>query len=198
MFENRVTGGAIPEKFMNVVDEGIRDALSRGVIAGSPVHDVRVEVHDGSYHHIDSNAEAFRVAASLAALDAARKAQPVLLEPVMRVTVVVPREHSEAVVTSIAGRRGQLQSRSGVHEREVIQARVLLAELFGYESELRERTRWQATVLIQFDEYVPVRRPDDRDRDSLVMAPHKPLPTPRKSSIELPEPGDDDAESGGH
>ena len=199
VFESHVTGGAIPAKYMKAIEEGIQDALGRGVIAGFPVHDVRIDVHDGSFHEADSNDEAFRIAASLAVLDAARKAEPVLLEPVMRVSVVVPPECAEDVVKNMLGRRGHVQLQSGRDEGEVIEARVPLAELFGYESDLRARTRGRGTYRMLFEEYVPVRPPDDADdRDSRVSAPRKPAPKLRESAVEVPEPEGDRDDSDSH
>ena len=110
IFENETTQGSIPKEFIKPVDEGIKEALTRGVLAGYPVDDVRIELYDGSYHDVDSSEMAFKIAGSMAFQDAAKKAKPVLLEPVMRVEVVVPKEHMGDVMGNLSSRRGQIQS----------------------------------------------------------------------------------------
>ena len=110
VFENETTQGSIPREFIKPVDEGIKEALTRGVLAGYPVDDVRIELYDGSYHDVDSSEMAFKIAGSMAFQDAAKKAKPVLLEPVMRVEVVVPKEHMGDVMGNLSSRRGQIQS----------------------------------------------------------------------------------------
>lgn len=189
VFENCIIGDAIPPRFITAVQEGIQDRLAAGVIA-APIHDARVQLYDGSYHDVDSTDGAFRTAAFGAADDAARKADPVLLEPVMRVDVVVPAECRDDVIRSVAARRGEVLSLQDVGGNAVIRARVPLAELSGYGTDLRLRTRGRGTHLIQFDAYQPVRRTDDDDRDSVVGAPLRPRPRPKTSRIALPEPED--------
>ena len=110
IFENETTGGSIPKEFIKPIDEGIKEALTRGVLAGYPIDDVRIELYDGSYHDVDSSEMAFKIAGSMAFQDAAKKARPVLLEPVMRVEVVVPKEHMGDVMGNLSSRRGQIQS----------------------------------------------------------------------------------------
>jgi elongation factor G len=192
-FENRIIGGAIPEEFIRPTEEGIQAALTRGVIAGYPVEDVRVELTGGSYHDADSSDDAFRTAAGLAFHDAATRADPVLLEPLMRVEVVVHHEHLDDVITNLLGRRGRIESQHARHGMQVVDARVPLAEMFGYVVDLRERTRGRGTVAMQFDRYVPCPPPaeDDGDRDAFVAAPRRPRPTSGRFGVALPEPDDE-------
>ena len=189
VFENCITGGAIPDRFIAAVQEAIQDRLAAGVIA-APIHDARVELYDGSYHDVDSTEEAFRTAAFGATEDAARKADPVLLEPIMRVDLVVPAECLDDVIRSVASRRGEVLSLQDIGGKVVLRARVPLAELSGYGTDLRSRTRGRGTHVIQFEAFEPVRRADDDDRDSLVGAPLKPRPRPKASRVALPEPED--------
>jgi elongation factor G len=193
VFEDKTIAGTIPEEFVTSVDEGIREALTRGVLAGYPVDDVRIELYDGSYHDVDSSETAFRIAGSMAFHDAAKKASPVLLEPVMRVEVVVPHDSAGDVIGNLASRRGVIQAqeeRDGMH---IIEARVPLSEMFGYATDLRSRTRGRATFSMQFDRYERCRPADNDDgsRDSLVTAPRKSPPTLRSSHVALPEPDED-------
>ncbi len=153
IFENEVTQGAIPKEFIKPIDEGIKEALTRGVLAGYPIDDVRVELYDGSYHDVDSSEMAFKIAGSMAFQDAAKKARPVLLEPVMRVEVVVPKEYMGDVMGNLSSRRGQIQSQEDRGGTQIIAARVPLSEMFGYATDLRSRTQGRATYSMHFDRY---------------------------------------------
>jgi elongation factor G len=153
VFENEITGGSIPKEFIKPIDEGIKEALTRGVLAGYPVDDVRIVLYDGSYHDVDSSEMAFKIAGSLAFQDAAKKAKPVLLEPVMRVEVVVPKEHMGDVMGNLSSRRGQIQSQEDRGGTQIINARVPLSEMFGYATDLRSRTQGRATYSMHFDRY---------------------------------------------
>src|SRR4249919_1199364 len=153
IFENKTTQGSIPKEFIRPVDEGIKEALTRGVIAGYPIDDVRIELYDGSYHDVDSSEMAFKIAGSMAFQDAAKKAKPVLLEPIMRVEVVVPKEHMGDVMGNLSSRRGQIQSQEDRGGTQIIQARVPLSEMFGYATDLRSRTQGRATYSMHFDRY---------------------------------------------
>src|SRR5512132_1327057 len=153
VFEDEIVGGAIPKEFIKPVMEGIREALTRGVLAGYPIDDVRVELYDGSYHDVDSSEIAFKIAGSMAFQDAAKKARPVLLEPVMRVEVVVPKEHMGDVMGNLSSRRGQIQSQEVRGGTQIINARVPLSEKFGYATDLRSRTQGRATYSMYFDRY---------------------------------------------
>src|SRR5579872_5806519 len=153
VFENEIVGGAIPKEFIKPVDEGIKEALTRGVLAGYPVDDVRIELYDGSFHDVDSSEMAFKIAGSMAFQDAAKKAKPVLLEPMMRVEVVVPKEHMGDVMGNLSSRRGQIQSQEDRGGTQIINARVPLSEMFGYATDLRSRTQGRATYSMHFDRY---------------------------------------------
>ena len=152
-FENETTGGSIPREYIKPVDQGIQEALTRGVLAGYPIDDVRIELYDGSYHDVDSSEMAFKIAGSMAFQDAAKKARPVLLEPVMRVEVVVPKDYLGDVMGDLASRRGRIQSQEDRGGTQIISARVPLSEMFGYATELRSRTQGRATYSMHFDRY---------------------------------------------
>jgi len=155
LFENKIVGGAIPKEFIKPIDEGIKEALTRGVLAGYPIDDVRIELYDGSYHDVDSSEMAFKIAGSMAFQDAAKKARPVLLEPMMRVEVVVPKEYMGDVMGNLSSRRGQIQSQEDRGGTQIIAARVPLSEMFGYATDLRSRTQGRATYSMHFDRYEP-------------------------------------------
>jgi len=153
IFENMVTQGAIPKEFIKPVEEGIREALTRGVIAGYPIDDVRIELYDGSFHDVDSSEMAFKIAGSMAFQEAAKKAKPVLLEPIMKVEVVVPKDNMGDVMGDLAGRRGKIQSQEDRGGTQIINARVPLSEMFGYATDLRSRTQGRATYSMHFEHY---------------------------------------------
>ena len=153
IFSNEIIGGSIPKEFIKPIDEGIKEALTRGVLAGYPVDDVRIELYDGSYHDVDSSEMAFKIAGSMAFQDAAKRAKPVLLEPVMRVEVVVPKEHMGDVMGNLSSRRGQIQSQEDRGGTQIIASRVPLSEMFGYATDLRSRTQGRATYSMHFDRY---------------------------------------------
>jgi elongation factor G len=155
VFENEITGGAIPREYIKPVEEGIREALTRGVLAGYPVDDVRIVLYDGSYHDVDSSEMAFKIAGSMAFQDAAKKAKPVLLEPMMRVEVVVPKDYMGDVMGNLSSRRGQIQSQEDRGGTQIVNARVPLSEMFGYATDLRSRTQGRATYSMHFDRYEP-------------------------------------------
>jgi elongation factor G len=155
IFEDEVTQGAIPKEFIKPVMEGIKEALTRGVLAGYPIDDVRVELYDGSYHDVDSSEMAFKIAGSMAFQDAAKRAKPVLLEPVMRVEVVVPKDYMGDVMGNLSSRRGQIQSQEDRGGTQIINSRVPLSEMFGYATDLRSRTQGRATYSMHFDRYEP-------------------------------------------
>ena len=155
VFDNQIKGGAIPKEYIKPIDEGIKEALTRGVLAGYPVDDVRIELYDGSFHEVDSSEMAFKIAGSMAFQDAAKKARPVLLEPMMRVEVVVPKEHMGDVMGNLSSRRGHIQSQEDRGGTQIINARVPLSEMFGYATDLRSRTQGRATYSMHFDRYEP-------------------------------------------
>jgi elongation factor G len=152
-FENQIVGGSVPREYIKPIDQGIQEALTRGVLAGYPIDDVRIELYDGSFHEVDSSEMAFKIAGSMAFQDAAKKARPVLLEPVMRVEVVVPKDYLGDVMGDLASRRGRIQSQEDRGGTQIISARVPLSEMFGYATELRSRTQGRATYSMHFDRY---------------------------------------------
>jgi elongation factor G len=154
-FLNETTGGSIPKEYIKPIDQGIREAMTNGVLAGYPVDDVAVELYDGSYHDVDSSEMAFKIAGSMAFKDAAKRARPVLLEPVMRVEVVVPKDYMGDVMGNLASRRGHIQSQEDRGGTQIISARVPLSEMFGYATDLRSRTQGRATYSMHFDRYEP-------------------------------------------
>ena len=193
VFENEIVVGTIPTDFITSIDEGIQEALTLGVLAGYPVDDVRIQLYDGSYHDVDSSDVAFRMAAAMAFQQAAKKAEPVLLEPVMRVSVTVLEEHLDDVADNLVSRRGQIVEQECRRGMQVMTALVPLAEMFGYSSDLRQRTLGRGTFDMQFAHYQPCRLLDeDGDRDAHVGAPRTRPPTLKDSRIALPEPEGDD------
>ena len=155
-FINAVTGGTIPKEVIPAVDTGIRGALQAGVLAGYPVVDVKVTLYDGSYHEVDSSEMAFKIAGSMAFKEACRLADPVLLEPIMKVTVIVPEEYMGDVIGDLNARRGEIQGfedRSGVKQ---INARVPLGDMFGYATDLRSKTQGRGQYVMEPDGYKEV------------------------------------------
>jgi elongation factor G len=152
-FVNKIKGGAIPSEFIPAVEQGIEEALESGVKAGYPMVDVRVTLTDGSYHDVDSSEMAFKVAGSMAFREAARRAKPVLLEPIMAVEVVTPEEFMGDVIGDLNRRRGRIEGMEPRGNAQVIRAHVPLAEMFGYATDLRSATQGRATYTMQFDRY---------------------------------------------
>ena len=155
-FINAVTGGSIPKEFIGPVDMGIQGAMQAGVLAGYPVVDVKVTLYDGSYHEVDSSEMAFKIAGSMAFKEACRKADPVLLEPIMKVSVTVPEEYMGDVIGDLNARRGEIQGfedRSGVKQ---INARVPLGDMFGYATDLRSKTQGRGQYVMEPDGYKEV------------------------------------------
>ena len=155
-FVDRITGGVIPREYIKPVEEGIREAMESGVLAGYPVVDVRAVLVDGSYHEVDSSELAFKIAGSLAFKDAAQKAKPVLLEPVMKVEVTTPEAYMGDVLADLNARRGRIQAMEPRQGLRVITALVPLAEMFGYATELRSRTQGRAVYTMEFSHYEEV------------------------------------------
>ena len=155
-FVNKIKGGSIPTEFIPAVEQGIEEALASGVRAGYPMVDVRVELVDGSYHDVDSSEMAFKIAGSMAVQEAARRAKPVLLEPVMAVEVVTPEEFLGDVIGDLSRRRGKVQGQEPRGNAVAIQAFVPLGEMFGYATDLRSSTQGRATYTMQFERYEEV------------------------------------------
>ncbi|MBI5117799.1 elongation factor G [Candidatus Poribacteria bacterium] len=152
-FVNQLAGGVIPREFVSSVEEGISEALENGLLAGYPVVDVKVTLLDGSFHEVDSSDLAFKIAGSMAFRDAGRKAAPVLLEPVMRIEVVVPEVYMGDVLGDINSRRGRIDGIESRGDTKIVSALVPLAEMFGYATDLRSRTQGRATYTMQFSHY---------------------------------------------
>ena len=155
-FENAIVGGAIPREFINPVEAGIKEAMANGVIAGYPVVDVHAKLYDGSYHDVDSSELAFKIAGSMAFQDGVKKAQPVILEPIMKVEITTPEDFMGDVIGDINAKRGRVENmedRSGV---KVIQSFIPLSEMFGYATSLRSMTQGRASYAMEFDHYAEV------------------------------------------
>jgi elongation factor G len=156
-FENAIVGGTVPKEYIPAIEKGAREAMEAGVLAGYPMVDVLVRLIDGSYHEVDSNEMAFKIAASMAVNDGALKAKPVLLEPVMKVEVTVPDEYTGDVMGNISARRGQIEGmdpRAG--NAQAIRAHVPLANMFGYATDLRSSTQGRGTFTMELEHYAQV------------------------------------------
>ena len=156
IFDNKVTGGRVPKEYIPAVDAGVQEAMSHGILAGYPLVGVKVTLLDGSYHEVDSSELAFKIAGSMGFKEAARKADPALMEPMMAVEVTTPEENMGDVIGDLNSRRGMIQAmdeRSGVR---VVKALVPLSEMFGYVGDLRSRTQGRASYSMQFDSYAEV------------------------------------------
>ncbi len=153
VFENKVVGGAVPKEYVPGVEAGVREALNSGVLSGYPVIDVKVTLLDGSYHPVDSSEMAFKIAASMGFKKAVEEAGPVLLEPVMRVEIVVPEEYTGDVISDLNARRGHIDEMEMRGKLRVVEAKVPLAEMFGYATDLRSRTQGRGTYTMQFSHY---------------------------------------------
>jgi len=157
-FENKVTGGRIPREYIPSVDQGIQDAMQYGVLAGYPMVRVKALLLDGGYHDVDSSEMAFKIAGSMAFKEAARRADPVLLEPMMSVEVRTPEDYMGDVIGDLNSRRGQIQAMEDVSGTKVVRALVPLSEMFGYVGDLRSKTQGRANYTMQFDSYAEVPR----------------------------------------
>lgn len=153
LFVNEVVGGAIPKEFIPAIDKGVQEQMENGIIAGFPVVDVKVSLFDGSYHDVDSNEMAFKIAGSIAFRDGAETANPVLLEPIMKVEVVTPEDYMGEVVGDINRRRGVIHGMDDVPAGKAVECEVPMAEMFGYATDLRSATQGRATYSMQFEKY---------------------------------------------
>jgi elongation factor G len=153
LFVNEIVGGVVPKEYIPAVDKGVKEQLENGVIAGYPVVDVKVSLFDGSYHDVDSNEMAFKIAGSMCFKEGAKKANPVLLEPIMKVEIVTPEEHMGDVVGDINRRRGVIHGMSDSPSGKIIECEVPLSEMFGYATDLRSATQGRATYSMQFEKY---------------------------------------------
>jgi elongation factor G len=153
VFESKIVGGAVPKEFISPVEEGIKESLESGILAGFPVVDIKATLVDGSYHEVDSSEMAFKVAGSMAFKEAAAKAKSVLLEPIFKLEVVVPEEYMGDVIGDINARRGRLEGMEAAKGMQTIHGTVPLSEMFGYATDLRSKTQGRGTYVMQFGHY---------------------------------------------
>ena len=153
VFNNKIVGGMIPKEFIKPIEQGIKEALETGPLAGFPCTGVEVDLYEGSYHDVDSSEIAFKIAGSMAFQDACKRARPVLMEPVMSVEVVTPEEYMGEIIGDITSRRGRIQSMEGRGNAQVIACRVPLSEMFGYATDLRSLSQGRAQYTMQFANY---------------------------------------------
>jgi elongation factor G len=172
-FVDAVKGGRVPKEYIPAVEKGVKEALQDGVLAGYPVVDAKVSLFDGSYHEVDSNENAFKMAAIFAFKDGMRQAHPVLLEPIMAVEVETPEEKMGDVIGDLSGRRGVIQGMEDMPGSKVIKAEVPLGEMFGYSTTLRSLTQGRATYTMEFKHYAEapksvadsiIKKDDDKDK----------------------------------
>ena len=156
VFNNDIKGGAIPREYIPAVEKGFEEAMQGGVLAGYPIEDIEISLYDGTYHDVDSNEMAFKLAASMGFKEAAKKANPAILEPVMKVEVEVPEEYMGDVIGDLNRRRGQVNNMSDRAGNKIVDAFVPLSEMFGYSTDLRSNTQGRATYSMEFDHYEEV------------------------------------------
>jgi elongation factor G len=170
IFENEIVGGAIPKEFIKPTEDGIREAMSSGVLAGYPMVDIKVTLIDGSYHEVDSSEMAFKIAGSMALKEGVQKGQPVILEPIMHVEAVVPEEYTGDVIGNFSARRGEIDGmESRLGSVQSIKVHAPLAEMFGYATALRSMTQGRGTFTMEFDHYAPV----TKEVADLIMRGHR-------------------------
>ena len=155
-FVDKIVGGKIPKEYIKPIDEGIKEAMGSGVLAGYPVVDVKVELIDGSYHDVDSSERAFKIAGSMAFKEAMKRAKPKLLEPVMSVEVTTPEDYLGDVIGNLNSRRGRIESMNPVGNAQVVKAIVPLSEMFGYATDLRSMSQGRADFHMDFERYEDV------------------------------------------
>ena len=155
-FINEIKGGIIPQEFIPAVEKGIKEAMEKGVKAGFPMVDMKVAVYDGSYHEVDSSEAAFKIAASIALQEASKRANVVLLEPIMKVEVVVPEQFFGDITGDLNSKRGKIEKMSERAMMKVVDAKVPLSEMFGYATKLRSMSQGRASYTMEFDHYAEV------------------------------------------
>jgi elongation factor G len=155
-FKDEIVGGVIPKEYIKPIDKGIQESAANGVIAGYPLVDFLAAVYDGSYHEVDSSEMAFKIAASKALQEAVKRADPILLEPVMKVVVTTPELNMGDVIGDLNSKRAKVQDMEDITNRKVVTAFVPLAEMFGYATQLRSMTQGQASSIMEFDHYEEV------------------------------------------
>ncbi|MBI5045644.1 MAG: elongation factor G [Candidatus Niyogibacteria bacterium] len=152
-FENEIKGGSVPQEFIPAIEKGVREALDRGVLSGHPLVDIRIALYDGSYHEVDSSEAAFKIAASMALQEVAKRASPIILEPIMKVEVVTPEKFLGDITGSLSSKRGRIENMSDRYNTKVIDAQVPLSEMFGYVTALRSMSEGRATYTMEFLRY---------------------------------------------
>jgi elongation factor G len=155
-FVNSIVGGIIPKEFIPAVENGIREAMQTGVMAGYPVVDLKATLYDGSFHEVDSSEMAFKIAGSMALKDAVRKGRPQLLEPIMKVEIVTPEDFLGTVLGDMNSRRGRVEGMETRGTTQVVKGYVPLANMFGYTTDLRSSTQGRATSSMEFSHYEPL------------------------------------------
>ena len=155
-FEDKTVGGSIPKEYIPAIDKGIREAKNSGILAGYETVDFKITVYDGSYHEVDSSEMAFMIAGSMAFKEGMRKADPFLMEPIMKVDVSLPEEYLGSVQGNVSSRRGNLMGTDDVNGSKVIHAEIPLSEMFGYATDLRSRTQGRGNYTMTFDHYAEV------------------------------------------
>ena len=153
LFESKITGGAIPKEYINPVNQGIEESLKNGILAGYPMEDISVELYDGTYHNVDSSEMAFKIAGSMAIKEGCKQAKPVLLEPVMKVEVVLPEQYLGDIMGDLTSRRSEIQGTEHRKDAVVISAVTPLSEMFGYATSLRSMSQGRAVFSMEFDKY---------------------------------------------
>ncbi len=152
-FIDSIKGGVIPQEFIPAVEKGVREAMGRGIVAGYPMVNVSCELTYGSYHDVDSSEIAYKIAASQAFQDAAKRARPVILEPIMKVEVVMPEQFMGDITGSLSGKRGQIEGMDERGQLRVVHAKVPLSEMFGYTTDIRSMTQGRGSMMMEFDHY---------------------------------------------
>jgi len=155
-FINEIKGGTIPQEFIPAVEKGVKEAMDKGVVAGYPLVDLSVTLYDGSFHEVDSSEMAFKIAGSMALQSAVKKATPIILEPIMKLEVVVPSEFFGEVIGDLSARRGHIENTQDRLKMKVIDAKVPLSEMFGYATSLRSLTEGRGIFTMEFDHYEEV------------------------------------------
>ncbi|MCG4281713.1 elongation factor G, partial [Lacticaseibacillus saniviri] len=155
-FENAIVGGVVPREYIPSVEQGLKESMENGVLAGYPLIDVKAKLYDGSYHEVDSSEAAFKVAASMALKNAAKQAGAVILEPIMHVEVVAPEEYLGDIMGQVTARRGRVEGMEARGNAQIVNSMVPLAEMFGYATTLRSATQGRGTFTMTFDHYEAV------------------------------------------
>jgi elongation factor G len=155
VFLDEIRGGVIPKEFINPTEKGVKEALDKGVLAGYPMVDIEAALYDGSFHEVDSSEAAFKIAGSMAFQEAARRAKPVILEPIMKIQIIVPDNFMGEVTGNVNAKRGRIESINDRPGLKVIDCKIPLSELFGYATELRSMSQGRGSFTMEFDHYEP-------------------------------------------